>query len=98
ETSQIPTYAAHVPVLDSLIPDYGHQDDLRYPQLTYSLPNGLPVFRAATNGQAGVEQRVAQVQQTVGARRPAFLNFFIWNWGFHMPELERITKLLGPDF
>jgi hypothetical protein len=91
-----------MPQLSFLMPDYGYSGEKRYSQLTYTLPTGQSVFRAATNSSFGphwtVHDMVRQIHHWVGHRRSAFLNVFVWNWGASMRKLYQLTKTLGPRY
>ena len=64
---------AHVapllPDIEFLMPDYGIDGDFTYPALTYSLPDGQAIFRAATNG-SGPENLAKQIRSKAGTNRP----------------------------
>lgn len=91
-----------IPQLRFLMPDYGYSGEKRYRQLTYTLPDGQDVFRAATNSSFGsswtVQDMVHQIHHWVGNRRSAFLNVFVWNWGASMHKLYRLVHALGPRY
>ena len=86
-----------LPQVKYLLPDYGHAGATRYSELTYTLPTGQAVFRAATSG-SGPEHLAEQIRQHVGKTRPAFINAFIWNWGSTLADLKRVLELLGPEY
>lgn len=92
---------AHVGTLltkvDYLMPDYGHAGPEQYQELTYTLPTGQPVFRAATNG-SGPENLANQIRRRTKGARPAFLNVFIWNWGSNLSDLKKVLEILGPEY
>ena len=80
-----------------LMPDYGHAGITNYHELTYTLPTGQSVFRAATSG-SGPEHLAQQIRERAGQNRPAFINAFIWNWGSKLGDLKKTLEILGPDF
>jgi hypothetical protein len=86
-----------LPGIDYLIPDYGHAGGTDYADLTYSLPGGQAIFRAATSG-SGPAHFAEQIRARAGKDRPAFLNAFVWNWGSSLSDLKRTMELLGPDY
>ena len=65
--------------------------------LTYSLPDGLPVFRAVTSWRYGKEGFLREVREQVGSVRPAFVNGFVHCWTFDMDTLARIYDQRDPD-
>ena len=86
-----------LPGVDFLLPDYGHDGAEKYNELTYSLPDGQAIFRAATNGD-GPENLAGQIRRRAGASRPSFINAFIWNWGSSLGDLKKTLELLGPEY
>jgi hypothetical protein len=65
--------------------------------LTYTLPSGLPVFRAVTSCRYGKEGFLREVREQVGSQRPAFVNGFVHCWTFTMDDLARIHEQRDPD-
>lgn len=92
--AEVGTYLPKVPFL---MPDYGVAGIDDYKGLTYTLPTGQPVFRAALNG-SGPENFARQIRQRAGKARPAFLNGFVWNWGSNLSDLKKTLEILGPDY
>lgn len=86
-----------LPRVSFLMPDYGHQGEESYSELTYTLPTGQPAFRSATSG-SGPDNLASQIRRRAGATRPAFINAFIWNWGSRMSDLKETLDRLGPDY
>jgi hypothetical protein len=80
-----------------LMPDYGHAGVTNYHELTYKLPTGQAIFRAATSG-SGPEHFAKQIRERAGQNRPAFINAFIWNWGSKLGDLKKTLEILGDDF
>ena len=95
----IATAAADLPGVRFLMPDYGWAGEKR---VTYVLPSGQAVFRAATNGTLDKAREISylarQIRARAGATRPAFLNVFILNWVNGMHRLYRLLKTLGPGY
>ena len=78
------------------MPDYGYTGG-EYAHLTYTLPGGQPVFRAASYGPEASDL-ADQVRTRVGKSRPAFLNVFVAFWGADMSKLKKALDLLGPEY
>ena len=94
--------AAALPQVQFFMPDYGYAGEKGYHQITYPLPSGQVVFRAATNWTPNKAEEipylVQQIRAHVGATRPAFINVFILNWDMGMHRLYLLLKALGPDY
>lgn len=96
-------YAAKVSGMHSLFADMGRYGAPGLPtrsgirNLTYSLPEGMPVFRAATSWRKGKTGFLQEVRDQVGTTRPAFVNGFIHCWTFTMDDLARIYDQRDPD-
>lgn len=86
-----------MPGLDYLMPDYGHAGITAYKDLTYTLPTGQAIFRAATSG-SGPENFAEQIRARASRARPAFVNAFVWNWGSNLSDLKKTMELLGPNY
>ena len=95
--AQIARVGANLPGTSFLMPDYGFAGERAYPELTYALPTGQTVFRAATFGPEG-HKLADEVRSRIGAARPAFFNVFVQNWGSRMSELKQMLEILGPDY
>lgn len=85
------------PQVPFLMPDYGWRDEHTYPELTYTLPTGQPVFRAISY-DGSPEKMANDIRARIGTTRPAFANVFIWNWGSKMKDLKQMLNLLGPEY
>jgi len=94
--------AAELPQVQFLMPDYGYAGEKGYHQITYPLPSGQVVFRAATNWTLNKPEEIPyllkQIRAQVGTTRPAFINVFILNWAMGMHRLYLLLKALGPDY
>jgi hypothetical protein len=66
-------------------------------QLTYRLPDGMPVFRAVTSWRYGKEGFLKEIREQVGRERPAFVNGFVHCWTFGIDELTHIWEQRDPD-
>lgn len=86
-----------LPQVPFLMPDYGFQGEKTYPEFTYTLPTGQPVFRAIMYGP-GAQGLADQIHSRVGTTRPAFINAFVWNWGSKLSDLKKMLDILGPDY
>ena len=86
-----------LPNVKFLMPDYGFQGEKTYPEFTYTLPTGQPVFRAIMYGP-GAQSLADQIRSRVGTQRPAFINAFVWNWGSKLSDLKKMLDILGPGF
>ena len=95
----IAAVAADLPHVRFLMPDYSWTGEHR---VTYELPSGQAVFRAATNWTLDKAREIPylarQIRARAGTTRPAFLNVFILNWVNGMHRLYRLLKTLGPEY
>ena len=85
------------PRVPFLMPDYGWRDENKYPDLTYTLPTGQPVFRAITYDGSPAKM-ASDIRARIGTQHPSFVNVFIWNWGSKMKDLKQMLDILGPDY
>jgi hypothetical protein len=91
-------YAKALPFCHSMFADMGRYSGREgIKQLTYSLPDGMPVFRAVTSWRYGKAGFLREVREQVGAQRPAFVNAFVHCWTFAPEDLERIYNERDPD-
>jgi diadenosine tetraphosphatase ApaH/serine/threonine PP2A family protein phosphatase len=97
QAKYIKEVGALLPKTHFIMADYGHAGPEKYTELTYTLPTGQTVYRAATNG-SGPENLAQQIRRRAGKNRPAFLNAFIWNWGSTLSDLKKTLEILGPEF
>lgn len=102
DEAHIQIYGTHLNGIHSLFPDYGRGASGDLGKSTYMLPNDIPVFRGFTDWQEkhpDLAQYMAdQIQSQVGDQRPAFINAFIWNWGYRLDTLKRVLDLLPEDY
>lgn len=78
------SYARQIPAMHSTFADmgrYSHRTGIE--QLTYTLPMGMPVFRAVTSWRYGKEGMLREIREQVGSVRPAFVNAFVHCWTFN---------------
>lgn len=92
EDDLLARYARKLPGLHSLFADMGRYSGRSgIANLTYALPDGMPVFRSATSWRYGKDGFLREVREQVGAARPAFANGFVHCWTFHnMDDIARI--------
>jgi hypothetical protein len=84
-------YAAALPFCHSIFADMGRYSGREgIENLTYSLPDGIPVFRAVTSSRYGKEGFLREIREQVGDQRPAFVNGFVHCWTFSMDDLAKI--------
>ncbi len=96
-TNDIAAAGRDLPGIGFLMPDYGLAGESGYPQYTYTLPTGQPVFRGASDGPGGATL-ADEIRSHAGTTRPAFLNAFVYLWGAHMSNLQQMLTLLGPGY
>lgn len=91
-------YAEALPFCHSILADMGRYSKRSgIANLTYSLPGGMPVFRAVTSWRYGKDGFLREIREQVGARRPAFVNGFVHCWTFGMEDIARIYEQRDPD-
>jgi hypothetical protein len=84
-------YATALPFCHSLFADMGRYSGREgIDNLTYTLPAGMPVFRAVTSWRYGKEGFLREIHEQVGKQRPAFVNGFVHCWTFAMGDLVKI--------
>jgi len=102
DESHIQRYGTFLKGLHSLVPDYGRATGGDLDRATYMLPNGIPVFRGFTDWEENhpdlARYMADQIRRQVGGQRPAFINVFVWNWGYRLQTLKRVLDLLPSDF
>ncbi|KPJ63083.1 hypothetical protein AMK68_04160, partial [candidate division KD3-62 bacterium DG_56] len=91
-------YAARIPELNCIVADYGRRGGMTYDGSLWWPTDLVPVFHAMTTWGRGVEGMVEEIRGAVGDRRPAFVNVFVWNWGFRLADLQRVLEELGDDY
>ena len=103
QPEMINRYAAEIPTLDAIFPDYGKRLD-RYDEVFYPAARGVPVFHAVTHWEEGatpsrkIDLLVEELRAATPAERPAFLHAFIWNWGADLSILPEVMSRLGPQY
>lgn len=103
QPAAIARYAAEIPEIDAIFPDYGKRLD-RYDEAFYPTARGVPVFHAVTHWEEHatrarkIELLVSQIRAATPAERPAFLHAFIWNWGADLSVLPDVMRELGPGY
>ena len=94
----IARYARALPFCHSIFADMGCYAGYRgHAQLTYALPDGRPVVRAATTWRKHDGGFLGELREQAGAQRPAFLNGFVHCWTFGPDDLARIYAERDPD-
>jgi arylsulfatase A-like enzyme len=84
-------FATALPFCHSIFADMGRYSGRSgIENLTYSLPDGMPVFRSVTSWRYGKEGFLREIREQVGDQRPAFVNGFIHCWTFSMDDLAKI--------
>ncbi|MEI6647955.1 MAG: hypothetical protein WCP12_18095, partial [bacterium] len=85
-------YARKIPDMHSLFADMGRYSGREgITNLTYTLPEGMPVFRAVTSWRFGTNSFPREIREQVGSVRPAFVNGFLHCWTYK--DFELICKL-----
>ncbi len=91
-------YSASLPFCHSLFADMGRYSGISgITNLTYSLPGGMPVFRAVTTWTKGKEGFLEEIRDQVGGHRPAFVNGFVHCWTFNMDDLVKVYDKRDSD-
>jgi hypothetical protein len=99
EDAFLSEYAKALPFCHSLFADMGcYSGHSGYGNLTYALPEGMPVFRAVTTWRNFGTGFLGEIREQVGTQRPAFVNGFVHCWTFQPADVERIVSEAGPDF
>lgn len=98
EDDLVARYAKALPFCHSIFADMGRYSGREgIERLTYSLPGGTPVFRAATSWRYGKTGFLREVREQLGSHRPAFVNGFVHCWTFGPDDVERIYNERDPD-
>jgi putative glycoside hydrolase with GxGYxYP motif/GxGYxY motif-containing protein len=91
-------YAKALPFCHSIFADMGRDSKLRgIDTETYSLPDGMPVFRAVTTWSYGKSGFPREVREQVGSRRPAFVNGFVHCWTFSPDDIAHFYEQRDSD-
>ncbi|MEI6239220.1 MAG: sulfatase-like hydrolase/transferase [Planctomycetia bacterium] len=89
--ANVQRFATALPFCHSIFADMGRYSGRSgIENLTYSLPDGMPVFRAVTSWRYGKEGFLREIREQVGDDRPAFVNGFAHCWTFDMDALAKI--------
>ncbi|HKW29551.1 MAG TPA: GxGYxYP domain-containing protein [Verrucomicrobiae bacterium] len=94
-------YAQALPFCHSIFAGMGHEWDRADRQgiekLTYSLPDGMPIFYNVSTWDHGADGFLPEVREQVGSNRPVFVNGFVG--GFSSPSLilAKIYDKRDPD-
>ena len=86
-----------LPGVPFFLPDYGPVGEKSYPEMTYTLPTGQPVFRAMSYGP-GADKLADEIRSRVGKTRPAFVNAFVFLWGASLRDIKGALNTLGPEY
>ena len=98
DDTQLARYARALPFCHSIFADMGCYSGHRgIANLTYTLPGGMPVFRAATTWRTDGGGPLGEVREHVGTQRPAFVNAFVHCWTFKPDDVARIVAEADPD-
>ena len=91
-------FAKGLPFCHSMFADMGRYSGRSgIENLTYSLPDGMPVFRAVTSWRYGKDGFLREIREQVAAHRPAFVNGFVHCWTFNPDDLAKIWSQRDPD-
>jgi len=91
-------YAKALPFCHSIFADMGRYSGREgIDKLTYSLPDGMPVFRAVTSWRYGKDGFLREVREQTKSSRPAFVNGFVHCWTFSADDLARIYEQRDPN-
>jgi hypothetical protein len=96
-------YAERIPFLEAIFPDYGRRVT-SYDEATYPTVRNVGVFHAANGWTEGAPREeqiakiVSQIRSLTPTERPAFIHFFIWNWGFDLSMIQEVLQRLGPEY
>ena len=91
EDAIIARYARTLPFCHSIFADMGRYSGREgIDNLTYSLPDGMPVFRSVTSWRYDKTGFLREVREQVGSHRPAFVNGFVHCWTFNPEDLADI--------
>lgn len=98
EDALLARYAKALPFCHSIFADMGRYSGREgIEHLTYSLPDGMAVFRSVTSWRYGKNGFLREIREQVGSHRPAFVNGFVHIWTFAPDDLERIYNERDPD-
>ena len=96
-------YAAGIPHLQGLFPDYGRHAT-EYQEAVTSTIRNVPIFSAVTSwkenatDEEAIQGMVDEIKHLSPEHGPGFLHLFVWNWGAKLSNLNEVLKRLGPDY
>jgi hypothetical protein len=93
-------YAQALPFCHSVFADMARDSDRwGIDHLTYSLPGGMPVFRAVTGAGSPTNKTgfLHEIREQVGTQRPAFVHGWVNCWVYDPDDLARIYEQRDPD-
>ncbi|HEY3284895.1 MAG TPA: GxGYxYP domain-containing protein [Armatimonadota bacterium] len=99
----IARYAAGIPGIKALFPDYGKRV-ISYSEATYPTAGGVPVFHAVLSWPETIprEERiqglVREIRSMGDGGSPRFLHLFVLNWFADLPLLQEVQRRLGPRY
>ena len=86
-------YAKALPFCHSILPNTGsYSGSQGISNLSYSLPDGMPVFRTIASERYGKNAFFREVHEQIGSQRPAFVNSCLSCWTFNPDDLARIYE------
>jgi hypothetical protein len=98
DDERLKLYAKALPFCHSIFADMGCYSGRKgIENLTYRLPDGMPVFRAVTSWRYGKEGFLKEIREHVGTQRPAFVNGFVHCWTFDIDALAHVWEQRDPD-
>jgi hypothetical protein len=98
EDKLLAQYAKALPFCHSIFADMGcYSGHKGIRNLTYALPDGMPVFRAATTWRNFGNGFLGEIREQVGSQRPAFVNGFVHCWTFRPGDIQKIVESADPD-
>jgi len=91
-------YANKLPFCRSIFADLGLEDFQHgIDKLTYSLPNGTPIFHVVASWDHGPDAFLRGVHEQVGSQRPAFVNGFVGTFKCTPDAVDQVVERRAPD-
>ena len=91
-------YAKALPFCHSIFPNTGsYSGPQGINNLTYLLPDGMPVFRTVTSERYGKNGFLREIREQTQSHRPAFVNSCLSCWTFHPDDIARIYAQRDPN-